>query len=695
MLRIALLASSALVPVALAAQEQNQSAVLDEIVIKGASYETEGSGSYGTDLISVGEKEALDPRRIPQSTTVVTHKRIQDADYTSLDTAMAKTPGMMVLTNDAGRSALYSRGFELDYLYYDGLPAPLSSIYGTQPDLSVIDHVEILKGPSGLFIGTGEPAGSVNMRLKQPSDTAGGSVEASVNSFGRGRVQADATGPLDAEGRLRGRAVLAYEDGDGAVSMQKNGVLSAYGTLAYDLTPDTTLSFSAIQMRRKIDPFNGLPTYADGSLLRIRNDATTAADWNDFSNRTNDVIAAVEHRLASGGFVKAGLRWSKRDADFLYAYSASAASADNTITGLAWLGREFSEESLAFDAFASLPVAAINGNLIVGVDAQRVKTRTDTGRGVIPGTLDLDNWNVAGIARPDVTYTQSQKDETRRWGLYTQVRSQVTERLGVVGGGRLSWYEGTVTDALTGEVDADQSIKARVTPYLGLTYDLTDQVTLYAGHTAMFQPQTALNAEGHAIAPRKGRQTEIGVKADFGGLYASAALFELRDSNRAQQLPGETYYTASETARVRGVELEGSGQIAPDWQLTAGYTYTDTEYVAGAASGEVFSTYTPKHLFKLWAEYDPEQGALERWSFGAGVTAMSSFSSVVRGVEVRAPGYAVVDASVGYAIDDQTDLRLNVNNLLDRDYYSRVGSTSLFNFQGERRNATLKLVRRF
>ncbi|MDO5620904.1 MAG: TonB-dependent siderophore receptor [Paracoccus sp. (in: a-proteobacteria)] len=692
----ALLSTSAIL-IALPALAQEDTVVLDTVVLTGSSYETEGSGSYTTDLVSVGEKEAIDPRKIPQTTSVVTHKRIEDADYTSLDTAMAKTPGMLSLTNDNGRSSIYSRGFELDYLYYDGLPAPLSSIYGSQPDMSIIDHVEILKGPSGLFIGTGEPAGSVNMRLKQASDVFGGSVSASANSFGRGRVQGDVTGPLNSDGSLRGRAVLAYEDGDGFVNKQENGVASAYGTLAYDIDPDTTATLSISHMKRDIKPFNGLPTYADGSLLDIDRKTTTAADWNDFNSTATDVLAAVEHRLENGGFIKFGTRYARHKADFLYGWAGSAASADDTVNGLAYLGREFDSNSLAFDAFASLPftLGTVQGNAIIGADYQRVKTDLDTARGRIAGTFDLNDWDVSGVARPAVNYTTGQHDDVTRYGLYTQIRLAPVDRMTIVGGARLSWYESESYNRVTGAANPSQKINGKVTPYIGATYDLTDQITAYAGHTAMFQPQTELDANGNIIDPREGSQTELGLKADFGGINASAALFDLRDKNRAQLVEGQTYYAASEKVRVRGLELEASGEITPEWRVTGGYVYTDTKYLNGSNQGETFSTYTPRHLFKLWGEYDPQQGALERFSFGAGVTAMSSFSSVAQGVEVKAPGYAVIDASVAYQIDDLTEVRLNVNNLLDRDYYSRVGSTSVFNFYGEPRNATLKLTRRF
>ncbi|MDM7462596.1 MAG: TonB-dependent receptor [Tepidimonas taiwanensis] len=409
-----------------------------------------------------------------------------------------------------------------------------------------------------------------------------------------------------------------------------------------------------------------------------------------------EVDAAVEHRLDNGGFVKLGACWSQREAEFLYAFAGTPAAADNTIGRLAWLGRRFDEESLALDAFASLPFSvAGGGNLIVGMDYQKVSARTDTARGAIAGRFDLANWDVSGVSRPEVNYSQSQTDDVTRRGLYSQLRLTPLEGLNLIGGARLSWYESSASDGLSGAALSAQKIDAKLTPYLGLTYDLNDSLTVYASHTAMFQPQTALGADGRPIAPREGRQTEFGLKGALDGLTLTAALFDLRDKNRARQLPGETAFTASEAVRVRGLELEASGQVAPDWQLAAGYVWTQTEYLNGPASGAAFSTYTPKHLFKLWAEYDPDTGALAPWSFGLGVTAMSSFSSSVRGVTVNAPGYATFDASLGYAIDERTDLRLNVSNLFDREYYTRVGSTSVFNFYGEPRNATLKLVRRF
>lgn len=250
-IKLVLLLSTSLSTPALAQDD----VYLGELTIDSASYETEGTNSYTTDRISVGEKASMAPRDVPQSSWVVTRKVIEDAGYTALEEALADTPGIMILNNDVGRSSIYSRGYEFDYLYFDGLPAPVSSIYGTQPDLSIVDHVEVLKGPAGLFIGTGEPAGSINMRLKQATATElTGYGTISADSNGQARAEVDVSGALNKEGTLRGRFVAAYGDGEGFVDETENGVTSLYGTLAWDLSPDTKLTFSLSHMERDISP---------------------------------------------------------------------------------------------------------------------------------------------------------------------------------------------------------------------------------------------------------------------------------------------------------------------------------------------------------------------------------------------------------------------------------------------------------
>ena len=692
--RVALLLTTALSTPAVA----QDSVYLGELQIDGASYETEDSNSYTTDLISVGEKATMGPREVPQSTTVITRKQIEDGGYTALEDALADTPGIMILNNDTGRSSIFSRGYEFDYLYFDGLPAPVSSIYGTQPDLSIVDHVEVLKGPAGLFIGTGEPAGSINMRLKQATATElKGYTTLSADSNGQGRVEVDVSDALNEDGTLRGRFVAAYGDGESFVDGVENGVQSYYGTLAWDVTPDTELTFSLSHMERDIAPFNGLPAYADNDLIWTDVDATTAPDWNDFDNETTDAVLAAEHFLAGGGRVKFSMRRSWQDADMLYGYSGSSADADNTISSLSWLAREFDQDSLALDLHAELPFAlgGWDATAIVGADWQKVESTMSGARGSISGSWDLDDWNAGAIAKPAYSYSSRTETETTSTGLYSQVRVKPLDALTLIGGARLSWYDGTVdtTNLSTGAVSSESyDVEAKVTPFAGFTYDVTPEATVYGSYSEIFIPQSEVDSGGDLLDPIEGRQYELGVKARLAyGLDVSAALFDLREVNRPLQIVGENYYEAEEEVSSRGIELEAAGEVMPGLHLAAGYTYTDTEYLNGANEGDAFSTYTPEHMFKLTGSYDFTEGALEGWSFGGRVTRMSEFSS--RGVE--APAYTTVDLMASKSWDNGLVMRAGVDNVFDEEYYSRVGSATVFNFRGEPRTFNVSLTKSF
>ena len=704
-LRLFLLATAAipLSALPLSAQEAADIVTLDTVTLR-STYDTEGTGSYTTDFISVGDKDTRSFREIPQSTTVVTRERLDDGNYTSLDTALRETPGVYVLSNDDGRSSLYSRGFEFDSLYLNGLPTPLSSIYGTQPDMATVDHIEILRGPSGLFGGAGEPAGAINMRLKQPQDVAAFAVNGTVGTWNTRRIEGDVTGPLNDSGTVRGRVVGAWGDRDSWVDEVDNGVGVLYTALAIDLTPETTASFAINHRSRDITPFNGLPTDEDGNLLDLDRSTFTGAEWNDFDNNVTDYIAEVEHQLEGGGHLKFSALYSNAEVDFFYANAGSPAAADGTVNGLAWLRRSYDQDALSLDAHLSKPfdVMGRDSNVILGMDWHRYESDLYEARGRISGSFDLSDWN-ADIPRPDAPFTSRTEGETTQYGLYGQWRVKPADSFTVVAGGRLSWYDGTATTTIlaSGEAEVSETDESgEFTPYLGLIYDLDDSSSLYASYTEIFQPQSATDISNDLLEPRTGQQVELGYKAQLAaGLNATAALFHLRDKNRAvSDLSNPGFALAQGEATVQGLELEATGNLAPNWELSAGYTYTDTDFEnTETAAGSEF--YTPQHMLQLWTKYRFDQPGWEGLSIGGGIRAFSDFRNIARtsagSTTIEAPGYAVADLMASYDITDTVTATLNVNNLFDKTYYERVGGTSVFNFYGAPRNVSLRIGARF
>ena len=680
--------------------------LLDRLVFDGASYETEDTDSYTTDRISVGEKDVRPVREIPQSTTVITRERLEDGKYTSLDTVLRETPGIVVLNNDDGRSSIFSRGFEFDYLYFNGLPAPVSSVYGTQPDMAIVDHIEILRGPAGLFGGAGEPAGAINMRLKQAKDTFAVRVDGTVGSWENGRAELDVTGPLNEAGTIRGRFVGAYQGEGSWVENVENGVGVAYGTIQADVTENTTATFSVSHMRRDIMPFNGLPSYQDGTLVDLDRSTFTGADWNNFDNDVTDYIAEVEHKFEDGGHAKVSARYQVTDVNFLYAWANGYVAENGDIISSGadtadarWLAREYDAKSLSLDAHVSKPFElwGQEHNVILGLDYQNQDITTLQGSGTITVDQNIYDWN-SNLDKPTVNYTSQTNVDPQQFGIYGQLRIKPVDPLTLIGGARVTWYEATTTNILTGAATSVVDIDGQFTPYAGAVYDLTDWLSAYASYTAIFQPQTATDIDGEMLDPREGRQYEAGLKAElFAGVNASVAYFNLRDTNRAVTDPDNPGFSAAlGEVQAQGIEVEASGEVLPGWQLSVGYTFTDTEYLnttSAGTAGTVFSAYTPEHMFQLWSKYsfNESHGVLDGFYVGAGLKAFSAFSSG----SLEAPAYTTVDLLAGYEVNEHLEVSLNVNNVFDEKYYARVGSNTVFNFYGEPLSASLRVSAKF
>ncbi|NFV78834.1 TonB-dependent siderophore receptor [Magnetospirillum aberrantis] len=672
---------------------------------RALSATTEGSGSYTSRVATVGSKMPATLREIPQSVTVVTRQRMDDQNMQRLEDAMRATTGMTIATNDNGRSSIFVRGYELDNYLVDGLPTSLSSIYGTQPDLAMFDRVEVLRGPSGLFGGTGEPGGTVNLARKRALDHAAASGSFTYGSWNAYEAMADATGPLVSSGRVRGRVVASYLDKDSFIDVNHNTGKLGYGTLEFDLTPATTLSLALNRQERDITPTNGLPAYADGRLLNVDRSTYYGADWNRFESASNEALAELKHTFDDGGFAQVSARYVDRWADMKYAYSGSAVSAADTTSTMAVLARNYDEQTLSLDGHLSKPFTAfgLTHNALVGADYRRYEqTLWSTGNSSYAWTSNVNSPNTTGFAETYPAQTSGTRTVPEQYSVYGQLRLKVAEPLTLIGGGRLSYYHQDVTN-LVNNTTTSLDVNAETTPYAAVVFDVTKQVSLYASYTEIFQPQTGTLSSGAMPKPRVGNQYETGVKGEFleGRLNTHLGVFRIRDENRLINDPANaTYKVAAGEAESKGLEAEISGALTPEWQVFAGYSYVLTKFLKGdgatAVEGQPVSTLTPKHTVTLWTKYTFGEGSpLEGFNVGGGARMLSAFYNQVGAVRWYQDGYTVVDGQVGYQLTDNLDLTLTVNNVFDEEYYSRVGSSSVFNFYGEPRSYWLKLGAKF
>ncbi len=241
-----------------------QTAELDAVVVLGAGATTEGSGSYTADWMRSANGLVLTQRDTPQSTSIVTRQQLDDQAMGSVRDVMEQATGMNVQQSETDRLSYYSRGFQMDTMQFDGVVKPLDNTYQFGEgnlDPVIYDHVEIIRGATGLMSGTGNPGGSVNFIRKRPTREFQGSLRAMGGSYDTYRGEVDLSAPLTGSGAVRARVVGAKERRGDTLDLYSKKRDVAYGIVEADIAESTTLSAgaSAQRSRPKGVMWGGLP----------------------------------------------------------------------------------------------------------------------------------------------------------------------------------------------------------------------------------------------------------------------------------------------------------------------------------------------------------------------------------------------------------------------------------------------------
>ncbi|HHH9295263.1 TPA: Fe(3+)-pyochelin receptor FptA [Pseudomonas aeruginosa] len=669
---------------------------LPDMVISGEST----SATQPPGVTTLG-KVPLKPRELPQSASVIDHERLEQQNLFSLDEAMQQATGVTVQPFQLLTTAYYVRGFKVDSFELDGVPALLGNTASSPQDMAIYERVEILRGSNGLLHGTGNPAATVNLVRKRPQREFAASTTLSAGRWDRYRAEVDVGGPLSASGNVRGRAVAAYEDRDYFYDVADQGTRLLYGVTEFDLSPDTLLTVGAqYQHIDSITNMAGVPMAKDGSNLGLSRDTYLDVDWDRFKWDTYRAFGSLEQQLGGGWKGKVSAEYQEADSRLRYAGSFGAIDPQ-TGDGGQLMGAAYKFKSIqrSLDANLNGPLRlfGLTHELLGGVTYAQGETRQDTARFLnLPNTpVNVYRWDPHGVPRPQIgQYTSPGTTTTTQKGLYALGRIKLAEPLTLVVGGRESWWDQ--------DTPATRFKPGRqFTPYGGLIWDFARDWSWYVSYAEVYQPQADRQTwNSEPLSPVEGKTYETGIKGELadGRLNLSLAAFRIDLENNPQEdpdhpgLPNNPFYISGGKVRSQGFELEGTGYLTPYWSLSAGYTYTSTEYLKDSQndSGTRYSTFTPRHLLRLWSNYDlPWQD--RRWSVGGGLQAQSDYSVDYRGVSMRQGGYALVNMRLGYKIDEHWTAAVNVNNLFDRTYYQSLFNPNWNNRYGEPRSFNVSL----
>jgi outer-membrane receptor for ferric coprogen and ferric-rhodotorulic acid len=292
---------------------------------------TEGTGSYTTGAMTIGSKTAESIKDVPASVSVLTSAQIQDQNITGIKSAMEKLPGVIAVTNgDTAHPTFYSRGFQITTFQIDGGAGlrttggtgngnffdPAGGTYVPQMDMSLYDHVEIIRGAAGTFNGFGDPGGVINLVRKRPLDHAQLMLEGQLGSYELRRVSVDLTGPIAFEGKLRGRLIATHQDNNffyDVVHQDKN-LISA--TVEFDASSTTLASVGGSYDSQNGGLWRaGLMRYTDGRPLPVPRSICLCLPWGFFDTKTIEGFAQIEQKIGPRWNLKYKVTYQKQIQD--------------------------------------------------------------------------------------------------------------------------------------------------------------------------------------------------------------------------------------------------------------------------------------------------------------------------------------------------------------------------------------------
>ncbi len=674
----------------------------------------------------------------PQTVTILTEQLLIDQGAMGLSDALRNIPGITMQVGEGGAGSgdfIRMRGFDASNdISIDGFS---DSLQYSRNDLFNYEAIEVAKGPNGAMAGAGNASGSINLVSKTPrlENFLRGSLAAGSNDLGR--ISADVNRTIDSIDGAAFRLNFMSHDQDIArrdeITKKRWGIAPS---IAFGLDSNTQVTLSYMHQTEDNLVDYGIPFLTSGEQLPIRISNYYGLANIDTEQQDIDIATIrIDHAFSETLRLQNQTRWGQVDRYAIWStpqnrgatgpetapcFPCTFENAAQAIregrfdealfqtAGPQGIGRDIQQTLLANQTSLSIDFStgAVGHNLVTGVELMR-------------DDYERDGLSVTGLQRLVNLY----RPETEFTGPTTLVRTPNaavnridtvaayvidTMRFGehwlLTAGARSERFElDALSTATTGVVTRSDQGDTLSSFNAALTYKPTELGSIYLSFANAKEPPAISAAGTGAVGtagaqPQENESLELGTKWEIfdRNLLLGAAVFRTERTNELIDDDGlsGTPQVFNGERRVQGVELNATGRINERWALYGAYTYMDSEItrasVGSVNQGQILAD-TPRNSASAWTTYLFDFGL----EVGGGVQYVGARKPgpADSNRPWQLPSYTVLNLMAGYRINEQFDLRLNVNNLNDEKYFERprVTGTYAFAIPGEGRNAMLSL----
>ena len=641
----------------------------EEIIVKGEYLSIDKVNSVKTPTPIID---------IPQSLSIVSNVQIKDQSFMSIGDILRYTPGLSISQGEGHRDAIIIRGNQTTADFF--LDGVRDDVQYFRP-LYNIEQVEILRGANALLFGRGGGGGVINRVQKKPvQGEQFTGLTASVDTFASYNFSGDVNYALTDNVALRLNAY--YEELDNHRDFFEGSRYAFNPTISWDVTSKTNVlvSYEFVDDDRVVD--RGVPSVPNASgpdtpLEGFDDTFFGAADLNDTTFRGHIVRARIDHTFMDN--IRGNLTVQYADYDKFYRniYPAGAdiGPVPTTIT-LDGYADTTDRQNLIIQGnlVSEFDTGPIGHTVLFGAeygDQDTANARVDN---FFPSTMD-DQASISftdPIVIPEFGFTnpaRNRESEVKFASVYLQDQIDLTDQIKLVGGVRFDRFDIQVLDIFNGNQTFDR-IDEEFSFRGGVIYKPVENASIYASYSESFLPRSgdqflSLNLDQAALEPEFFKNYEIGVKYDIRpDLSFTASYFWLeQDSVTTPQPSNPSNTLILDGVNISGLELQLEGNLTEWWALNAGFSYLDGEVEGGTNDGNR-TRQTPETMVSIWSLFKPTQ----KLALGFGVTHQASMFALEDN-SVELPDFTRVDAAIYYYVTEDTRLQVNIENLLNTDYF--------------------------
>ncbi|WP_375479815.1 TonB-dependent siderophore receptor [uncultured Nostoc sp.] len=622
-------------------------------------------------------------RDIPFSIQVVPQEIIRDQQVTRTEEVLRNVSGITYQGSGNNRSgADFSiRGFSDAAILRDGfrrygvIQAPL--------EVANLERIEVLKGPASILYGAIEPGGLINAVSKQPLSQPFYETELQVGNQGFVRPRFDFSGPLTDDGKVLYRLNGLYQRLDSFRNLdQEDRRIFIAPTLVWKIDDRTDLGISLEYIDNNRPADFGIPAIGN-RIADVPRDRITSEPSDAVTNEYLNVGYNLEHRFNQNWKLRNAFRYSSYDYDFNvvalpFTFDEATGTVDRFFASQDGHDENYTLQANVVGEFAT---GSINHTLLFGADYIHSATNEFTLFDFTPQQLNLFN-PVYGVAKPseDTLPPYGGSNTTsNRWGFYLQDQISLLQNLKLLAGIRYDTIESNTVNVPGQVTQLGETTRNddAFTPRVGILYQPSKAVSLYASYSESFTPNTTNTATGEPLEPQRGKGYEFGVKTEFlnGKLFATLAYFDITKQNVSVTDPNFSLFSiASGEQRSRGVEFDIAGELLPGWKIIASCAYIDGEVTADTNPELIGNRLygIPKHSASLWTTYEIQRGNLQGLGLGVGFNYVGERQGDLTN-SFQVDSYLTTNAAIFYRRNNWR-FALNFKNLTDVNYIESVSN---------------------